>query len=246
MPSHIAAIIPAAGLGLRLGGGTAQASSGSVDAQPSLGDSSPPKALKLLAGQSLVRRAAATLTSMVDQLVVAVPADWVGQVEADLSEGVGVPVVVVPGGATRQQSVQLALAAVAADTEWVLVHDAARPLVPAAVVRRVVAGLRHGANAVIPTIAVADSLRQTLDSGASVPLDRTRVHAVQTPQGFCRAVLTQAHRRATGGDASDDATLVEQCGVEVAIVAGDELAFKITRPIDLALAETILKARAAT
>lgn len=231
MTALLAGIIPAAGSGLRF--------AAMDDAQL------PPKALRMLAGSSLVCRAVAALAPAVDEIVVAAPADRLGQVEEVLVD-VAVPVAVVPGGATRQQSVRLALDAVASSVDFVLVHDAARPLVPLAVVQRVVSALRAGATAVVPTIRVVDSLRQTLESGLSVCLDRSLVRAVQTPQGFARRVLAQAHEFASSGDAGDDAMLVEQLGVDVVQVAGDDLAFKITRPLDLIVAEAVLAARVQT
>lgn len=151
----------------------------------------------------------------------------------------------VAGGGTRQQSVAFALAALDEAVTWVLVHDAARALVPAEVVRRVLATLRGGAACVVPTIAPADSLRQVDADGGNAPLARSRVRLVQTPQGFTVEALRRGHESATDSAATDDATLVEAAGEAVTLVEGDPLAFKITHPLDLALAEALLGAPAA-
>ncbi len=220
--ARVAAIIPAAGMGLRLAP-----------------DALAPKALREVGGRSLLRRAVESLVPVVDEFVVAAPPDRVADVEQDLA-AVGVVVRVVAGGATRQESVRLGLSEVSPGIELVLVHDAARPLVPPAVAHRVVEALRGGAAAVVPVIDIADSLRVVEASGHSEPIDRAAVRAVQTPQGFARSVLVDAHARAEAADATDDATMVERHGQRVRVVEGSELGFKITRPVDLALAEILL------
>ena len=225
MTDRIAALIPAAGLGARLadrdGGAT-------------------PKAVRMLDGTTLLRRSADALAAKVDLLVVAGPPDHLDDVRRDLV-ALPCPVAVVAGGATRQRSVRLALAAVPADVDLVLVHDAARPLVPGTTIERVLAALRAGADVVVPVIPVADTLRGLDDSGTSRPLDRSSVRAVQTPQGFRREVLVSAHDQASDDDATDDAGLAERLGHAVTLVDGDPLAFKITRPLDLVLAEAVLR-----
>ena len=138
------------------------------------------------------------------------------------------------------------------DADVVLVHDAARALTPPEVVVRVVGAVRGGACAVIPALPVADTVKEVELAPAGSPElvvgtpDRSRLRAVQTPQGFETAVLVAAHhvgsRRAQDEDraASDDASLVEALGRPVTVVAGDPLAFKVTTPQDLALARTLL------
>ena len=116
----------------------------------------------------------------------------------------------------------------------VLVHDGARPLATEAVYGRVIAAVRAGADAVVPAVAVSDSLRST--SGGVV--DRESVVAVQTPQGFRTAAIRAAH--AAGGDASDDATLVDVNGGRVVVVEGETDNVKITRPVDLEVARCLL------
>ncbi len=225
MTSGVAAVIPAAGLGRRLGD-----QSGTPI----------PKALRQLGGRSLLVRSVDALSGAVDQVVVAAAADQLDLVREELAD-CAVPVQVVTGGDTRQSSVRLALAAVARPIQFVVVHDAARPLVPPEVVARVIAALRGGAAVVVPAIPVVDSLRQFDADGRSTPIDRSTLRAVQTPQGFRKDVLVEAHRRAPDGDATDDASLVERAGVPVTLVEGAHLAFKITTPVDLLVAQLLLR-----
>jgi 2-C-methyl-D-erythritol 4-phosphate cytidylyltransferase len=224
-----AVIVPAAGRGERLGPGA-------------------PKALRTLAGQPILLHAVRNLATArdIDLIVVAVPEDAMEESRALLA-GIDLPVVIVSGGETRQDSVARALLALPAEVDVVLVHDAARPLVPAEVVDRVAAAVREGAEAVIPTLGIVDTVKE-VDADASVvgTVDRSRLHAVQTPQGFRREVLQRAHASSDGGDATDDAGLVERMGVSVRAVPGHEEAFKITRPLDLVLAEAILVRRRAS
>lgn len=191
----------------------------------------------------------AALAPLVDSVVVAVPAAYVGSARATLGSGsghdagTGGRVTVVAGGATRQESVRAALAAVDPLIEFILVHDAARPFVPVEVVARVIDALQTGAAAVVPVVPLTDSLRRVQSDGASTAVDRTPMRAVQTPQGFRRDLLLRAHREVHRVEAADDASLVERSGVPVTLVPGSELAFKITRPHDLVIAEAVLAAR---
>ena len=223
-PSRVAAIVPAAGRGERLGPGA-------------------PKALRDLAGQPLLVHAVAALAACpeVDLIVVAAPPGAIAETAA-LLDDVDTDWVVVAGGQTRVDSVRLALAAVPADVDVVLVHDAARPLVPAALVSDVVAAVRGGADAVVPGVPLADTVKRVDDAGLvhETP-DRAALRAVQTPQGFRRTVLEAAHAAAgPGADATDDAGLVERAGGAVLVIPGHEEAFKVTRPLDLLLAEAVL------
>jgi 2-C-methyl-D-erythritol 4-phosphate cytidylyltransferase len=215
----VAVLVVAAGLGVRLGAGR-------------------PKALRPLAGQPLlvhaVRRVAAARS--VGCVVVAAPPSEVVAV----GELVGPGVLVVAGGPTRQASVAAALAGVPDRYEIVLVHDAARALAPTALMEAVAGAVRDGADAVIPVLPVVDTVKEVAASGTVVgTVDRSVLRAVQTPQGFRRAVLVAAHR-AAGDEHTDDAGLVEKLGVPVQTVPGDEAAFKITRPVDLMFAEALL------
>ena len=184
---------------------------------------------------------------VVDLVVVAAPEDSLDSVAAMLDEqGLGADVSVVAGGDTRQDSVARALLTLPSDVDIVLVHDAARPLVPEQVVTSVVAAVAAGHPAVIPMLPVVDTIKE-VDASAMVvrTVDREVLRAVQTPQGFQRAVLQQAHAESDLGT-TDDAGLVEKLGVPVFCVAGHEEAFKVTRPIDVVMAEAILARRRAS
>lgn len=220
----VAVLVPAAGAGLRLGPGG-------------------PKALRLLAGEPLlvhaVRRVAAAPS--VRMIVVAAPAAEVEAVRELLAPVA--PVTVVAGGAERQESVSLALAAVPAEIEVVLVHDAARALTPPQLIESVAAAVRQGHPAVIPVLPVVDTIKE-VGPGEVVlgTVDRGVLRSVQTPQGFRHEVLAAVH--AAADDAlTDDAGLVEKAGLPVTCVPGSELALKITRPLDLILAEALLHVR---
>ncbi|MBA3310997.1 MAG: 2-C-methyl-D-erythritol 4-phosphate cytidylyltransferase [Nocardioidaceae bacterium] len=232
--ARVGAVIAAAGVGRRL------EISGAAGQPAALAHPAPaPKALREVAGRSLLSRAVESIAPAVCEVVVVAPADRVAEAEQELA-GVNAGLRVVAGGATRQESVRLGLSEISPGIEFVLVHDAARPLVPLAVTQRVVEALRGGAAAVVPVIDIADSLRAVDADGRSEPVDRAGVRAVQTPQGFSKAVLVEAHDRAETVGATDDATLVERLGQQVSVVEGSALAFKITGPIDLALAEALL------
>ncbi|MBE1875186.1 2-C-methyl-D-erythritol 4-phosphate cytidylyltransferase [Myceligenerans pegani] len=209
-----------------------------------------PKALVDLGGFPLVLHAARRLvgSGVVDALVVTAP-DGLRDVVADLlitDAHVTVPVTVVDGGPTRQASVAAGLAVADASHDVVLVHDAARPLVPADLVRRVDAAVRAGHDAVVPGLPVTDTVKQVVP-GDDVELvvgtpDRAWLRAVQTPQGFTRELLERAHkagRERSGSEAAaatDDAGLVEALGEPVHIVRGDAAAAKITTERDLRMA----------
>lgn len=166
----------------------------------------------------------------------------VANAEVANAEVAAAEILVVEGGATRQESVAAALAAVPAGYPIILVHDAARALVPRELVERVADAVRAGHDAVIPVLSVIDTIKQVDADGYVVATpDRATLRAVQTPQGFRRSVLQQAHDQATGS-VTDDAGLVELLGLRVFCVPGAEAAMKITRPADLATAERLLAA----
>ncbi|MFB7380904.1 2-C-methyl-D-erythritol 4-phosphate cytidylyltransferase [Kitasatospora purpeofusca] len=240
-----AAVVPAAGRGERLGPGA-------------------PKALRDLGGVPLLVHAVRALTRSraVGLVVVAAPADGVAEVVALLdSHGLeGKDIRVVAGGDTRQESVRLGLAAIPAEVGIVLVHDAARPLVPVEVVDAVAAAVRAGAEAVVPAVPLADTVKRVEPvRGGPEPVldtpDRATLRAVQTPQGFRRDTLAEVHAKALAEESAgvegglppvtDDAGLVERFGGRVVVVPGHEEAFKVTRPLDLVLAEAVLARRRA-
>lgn len=213
------AIVPAAGSGERLAAGV-------------------PKAFVQLTGQTLIERTLDGLraSGVVDGLVVAVPADRMGAAALILGEDV----TVVAGGADRTQSVRNALAA-AGDADFVLVHDAARPLTPPALIARVVAALNAGHTAVVPVLPLADTVKAVDANGVVLGTpERAGLRAVQTPQGFATATLLRAYERAGAAGVTDDASLVENIGGQVQTVEGDPLAFKITTQLDLRLAQAVV------
>ena len=216
-----------------------------------------PKALRELAGEPLLVHAVRSLVAApsVDLVLVAAPSDQVATVRAMLSDVVPdrVGLVVVAGGSSRTESVRRALEVLPADVEIVLVHDAARALVPAALVESVVAAVRAGAGAVVPGLPVADTIKTVDDAHVvTATVDRSALWSVQTPQGFRRVVLAAAHEAAAHDtspgtpEATDDAGLVERIGGRVLVVPGSDEAFKVTRPLDLILAEAVLAARGET
>jgi len=219
----VVAIVVAAGSGVRLGGEV-------------------PKAVRPLAGRPLVSWSVGALAAGGVTEVVVVVGEGLHDVFTAALVDAPIPFRLVVGGATRQESVARGIAALPPG-DVVLVHDAARPLVPAEVVRGVVAAVRAGAAAVIPVMPVTDTIRQVVDSG-SVLIDRTGLRAVQTPQGFAREPLVAAHAAANGRDFTDDATVCEASGYEVVLVPGSRDALKITEPYDLAVAEAIVRGRA--
>lgn len=203
------------------------------------------KAFVEVAGEPLLRRAVRGLlgAGCVDAVVVAVPpagTDLAGAVLAPF----GPRVTVVAGGAQRSDSVGLALDAAtnrSDPTDVVLVHDAARAFAPATLIQAVVAAVLAGAPAVVPVLPVADTVKQVDRDGLVLAtVDRSALRSVQTPQGFRPDVLRRAHQLdASGLAVTDDASLVERLGEPVHTVPGDPLAFKVTTPFDLVVAEAV-------
>lgn len=182
----------------------------------------------------------------VEWAVVALPAEDAADPPGWLV-GLDPRVEVVAGGAERGDSVARALEAVPPAADVVLVHDAARPLLPSAVIDRVLEAAATGVGAVA-AVPVADTLKE-VDAGGRITAtpDRRRFWRAQTPQGFPRTLLLEAHRRAAaeGFGATDDAALVEWCGGTVVVVEGAPENLKITTPADLVVAEALLRAGAA-
>ncbi|MFD6315565.1 2-C-methyl-D-erythritol 4-phosphate cytidylyltransferase [Streptomyces nigra] len=233
--TRTAVVIPAAGRGVRLGPGA-------------------PKALRALNGTPMLIHAVRAMAASrwVSLVVVVAPPDGAAEVKS-LLDAHALPertdFLVVPGGESRQESVRLGLEALPPDHGIVLVHDAARPLVPVDTVDAVIEAVRDGAPAVVPALPLADTVKEVEpaeEPGTPEPVvatpARARLRAVQTPQGFDRATLVRAHETVTG-DVTDDASMVEQLGPTVVVVPGHEEAFKVTRPLDLVLAEAVLARR---
>ena len=172
----------------------------------------------------MVDWALAASRSVADGVVLVVPADHV-------EDGASVADVVVIGGATRSASVRAGLAAVPEDADVVVVHDAARPFAAPALFEAVVAAVRGGADAAVPGVPLADTVKRVVGREVVATLDRDELVAVQTPQAFAAASLRRAH--ADAGEATDDAALVEAAGGRVVIVPGDPANAKITLRTDL-------------
>jgi 2-C-methyl-D-erythritol 4-phosphate cytidylyltransferase len=229
---RLAALVLAAGEGQRLRATLSEA---------------PPKALVTLAGRSLLARSLDALAGVreIERLVPVLPAGsfdaWPG-VRAELADAsrVAAP---VPGGALRQDSVRAGLAALPPDFTHVAVHDAARPLVRAADVSRVLAaGVAHGA--ALLAAPAADTIHLVRGARIAETPPRAECFAAQTPQVFRADWLREALAKALadGFVGSDDAALVARLGVTVHVVAGDPGNLKITTSADLVLAEALLRA----
>jgi 2-C-methyl-D-erythritol 4-phosphate cytidylyltransferase len=195
-----------------------------------------PKAFAILAGRPMVEWSVAALREVaaIGEIVVALP------------EGVAAPdgTIGVPGGTQRSHSVRAALAAAAGHEDVVLVHDAARPLVTPALVAACLDALGD-ADAAIAAAPVTDTIKECEDGRVVRTLDRARLWAVQTPQVFRRAALQRALDQDDEalGAATDDAALVEALGGTVRIVAAPPDNLKVTTPLDLRVAELLLRER---
>ncbi len=154
--------------------------------------------------------------------------------------GFSVPHSVVPGGETRWHSVKHALDSMGDvnEVDVIAVHDGVRPMVTADVICRTIEAARRD-GAAVPVVALNDSVRQVVGE-ASHALDRSTLRAVQTPQAFDARLLVEAYSRPYRPSFTDDASVVEQLGHPVTLVEGDPQNLKITRPMDLALAEYLL------
>ncbi len=203
-----------------------------------------PKAFVPLEGRPLLWHCVRGLlaSGCIHVVVVAVGAQLHDRARAVLAEA-GEQVRIVTGGAHRSDSVRAALHGVP-DADVVVVHDAARCLTPVSVIRTVVQAVLAGTPAVVPVLAVVDTIKQVDADGCVVrTVDRSALRAVQTPQGFAADLLRRAHQ-APSALATDDAGLVEALGVPVVTVPGHPDAFKITTAFDLAVAQMLTSARA--
>ncbi len=186
-----------------------------------------------LMGRTLLEHAAAPFADFSDRVVV-LPAADVGRIRLP-------GWIATAGGERRRDSVSAGLEALRAETTHVLVHDAARPLLSAALLGRVVAAARDAA-AVIPAIPIPDTIKEVAGRRVVATPERARLVAVQTPQAFDAALLRRALSESSE-DATDEASLVEALGENVQTVPGDPENLKITTPLDLEFATAILAAR---
>jgi len=217
------AVLAAAGRGERLG-------------------SDRPKAFARLGGRPLLAESLERLeeSGWIDAIVIAAPPDW-EEPSILVAEEIAATKVssAVTGGASRSESVRLALEEVPAEAAVVLVHDAARPLLPEEVIERVLAPLSEGWDGVVPAVPLADTVKRVEGDRVVETLSREDLVAVQTPQAF----LADTLRRAVSGDvssATDCASLVESQGGRVKVVEGDPRLLKVTDAEDLALVESWL------
>ena len=224
MSDSVGAIVAAAGAGTRLGRGS--------------------KALISLNGRTALARAVELFLAVdeVHRIVVVGPAEGMERARAEVDAlRPGKPIAVCPGGATRQQSVRAGLAALHG-CEFVLVHDAARPMASPALVRRVLAAARQS-GAAIPGLAPRDAVKRVEGSRLVESLDRSRLVLAQTPQGFRYTLLERAHFQAAdaglSGDA--DAQLVAAAGHAVTVVPGEPRNVKLTTAEDLEVLESLLR-----
>lgn len=225
---EVGAIVAAAGLGTRLGRGS--------------------KALVELNGRTALARAVELCLSLdeITRVVVVGPPARLEMAEREVAAlGPRKPVVVRPGGDTRQQSVRVGLKALEG-CDYVLVHDAARPMASAALVRRVIAAAIQ-TGAAFPGLPPRDAVKRVEGGRLVENLDRSRLVLAQTPQGFRYALLERAHYEAAdaGLVGDDDAQLVAAVGHDVAVVAGEPTNVKLTTPEDLQLLEALLREREA-
>ena len=225
---RIGIILVAAGSGTRLGAGA-------------------PKAFVGIDGSSILRHALeGVFSAPLAQVVIVAPVGRDGDAMSEALAAAGDRrdlVSVVAGGETRQDSVAAGLAALWADVEVVLVHDAARALTPAEVFERVISAIDGGAAGAIPVLPVVDTIKRVAGEEIVAAVDRAELAAAQTPQGFRRDVLDAAYAAASA-DFTDDAALVAEAGHAVSAVPGHPLAFKITTAADLDRARHLITAPA--
>ena len=200
-----------------------------------------PKAFVPLLGRTLLERSVTALetASVVDTVLVVVSEEMEDIARKELA---GHDVIFVAGGPERVDSVWNGLQAIPDENAVVLIHDAARALTPPGMIARVTRKVLDGHPAVIPVLPVADTIKSIDDDGVvTATPPRNSLRAVQTPQGFDLATLREANRMymADPFPVTDDASLIEAVGGEVITVPGDPMAFKITTPVDFALAERV-------
>ena len=218
---HTAILIVAAGKGERVGGPV-------------------PKQYAPLAGKPMLRRTLACFAGSEDTVIQVMISRGQEELYSQATAGLDLSTPQY-GGKTRQESVRLGLEALEAQSpEFVLIHDAARPLVPAHVVSAVLDALEGGAEAAVPLVPVADTLRKC-ENGKWFTVPREGLMRAQTPQGFRFASILAAHRRFADAEVTDDMALAELAGMKIASVAGDEINMKVTKAEDFPMAERLLE-----
>lgn len=221
--SRIAILIVAAGKGVRAGGAV-------------------PKQYAPLAGQAILRRTLQAFAEYPQALLQVVVGPGQESLFSEATAGITLLPPVI-GGATRQESVRIGLEALAPHKpDFVLIHDAARPLVSRKVIDGVIASLESGSQAAVPHLAVADTLRKE-ESGTWVTVPRDGLMRAQTPQGFAFEAILKAHHAFQSQEVTDDMALAALAGLKIVATPGEETNMKVTTPEDFATAEMFLKAR---
>jgi len=206
-----------------------------------------PKLFLELEGRTLLDHAATPFLTheVVRDLVAVVPEAFLpaaSEILAALASPHRVNVSVVAGGATRQDSVRIGLAALPPESPFIAIHDVARPFVTGSLIWRVFEAAEAG-GAAIPALPVRDTVKEVENGRVLRTLSRQKLWAAQTPQIFARAIIARAHEQGRHrGDATDDASLVEALGAPVAVVPGEPTNVKITEPSDLIAAQAFLRA----
>jgi 2-C-methyl-D-erythritol 4-phosphate cytidylyltransferase / 2-C-methyl-D-erythritol 2,4-cyclodiphosphate synthase len=196
-----------------------------------------PKQYEQLAGKPVLRRTVQAFHGYPVQIVIGPGQE---ELAAQALKGVDISAPVT-GGETRQQSVRLGLQALAQDRpKFVLIHDAARPLITPRVIQSVVDALKAGAEGALPMVAASDTLRRRDENGRWTLVSRENLYRAQTPQGFVFDKILKAHQDHANEDVTDDVALAELAGLRVEMVEGEESNIKITRKEDFVLAERLL------
>ena len=196
-----------------------------------------PKQYERLAGRPMLRRTVEAFRAYPVQLVIGAGQEAMA---AAALTGLALPTPVI-GGASRQESVRRGLEALAANPpDYVLIHDAARPLVSSKTIAAVVAALESGADGALPMVAASDTLRRRNAEGGWSLVPRDNLYRAQTPQGFVYDKILAAHRAHAHEEVTDDMAMAELAGLKVQMVEGEEKNIKVTRKEDFALAESLL------
>lgn len=189
-----------------------------------------PKQFLVVGSSRLVDHAVAAASATCDEVVVVLPANqgWDGAAVTSC----------VAGGKTRAESVRAGLAALSADVEIIVVHDAARPLATPELFSLVIDVVHSGADAAVPAVLITDTIKRVQSDRVVETVDRSGLVATQTPQAFRSSVLRAAHENSP--EATDDAALVEAAGGRVVVVTGDARNLKVTTLADVAIVEALL------
>lgn len=209
----IAALIPAAGNGMRLGKG--------------------PKAFVKLGKQTLLERAIGAFLDQVDEIIVAVAPTMLSETK----QLVGDKALILAGGNTRQASVFKLIKATKAD--FVIIHDAARPFLAANIIQAIIEAVKTSP-AVTVAKDISDTL---IEANTGKIVDRSKLKAIQTPQAFKRELILQAHLNALSKElkVTDDTSLIQYLGQPITFITGSSWLMKITTPTDLEIGETLIK-----